>query len=121
MDGQTDLWEVACAVADQQTCLAAAAIADHDQLLRVCRWLGNIGVARGRGGIGADGAVAVALARRPHGLADGCDGRGGRRLGALLPAQVVVVLRGRGSGSHSEVCSGRACGWKWVCSGAQVA
>lgn len=95
----TYLWEVACAVADQQTRLAAAAIADDDQLLRVRGRLGDVGVARGGGGIGADGAVAVALAGGPDGPASRCDGRNGR-LCALLAAQIVVILRGRGRGRH---------------------
>jgi len=38
------LWKVAGAVADQQTCLAASTIAYDDQLLRVRRWLGDVGV-----------------------------------------------------------------------------
>ena len=38
------LWEVAGAVADQQTCLAATAITDNDKLLRELRRLGDVGV-----------------------------------------------------------------------------
>jgi hypothetical protein len=38
------LWEVAGAVADQQTCLSAAAIADDDQLFREARRLGDVRV-----------------------------------------------------------------------------
>ena len=86
------LWEVAGAVADQQTCLAAAAIADDNQLLGVGRGLGDGGVARVGGAVGADCAVAVALTGRPGVAANGCDaGNGG--LCALLTSEVVVVLR----------------------------
>jgi hypothetical protein len=38
------LWKVAGAVADQQTCLSAAAIADDDQLFRKARRLGDVRV-----------------------------------------------------------------------------
>jgi hypothetical protein len=38
------LWKVAGAVADQQTCLAAPAIADDDELLGELRGLGDVGV-----------------------------------------------------------------------------
>ena len=93
----TYLGEVACAIADQQARLAAAAIADDDQLLGVGGRLGDGRVPGGSGGIGADGAIAVPLAGGPLGLADGCGGCGGR-LCALLAAQVVVVLRGRRRG-----------------------
>ena len=42
----THLWEVSLAVADKQTSLATAAVADHDDLLRVGWPLGH-GSARG--------------------------------------------------------------------------
>jgi hypothetical protein len=95
------LWEVAGTVADQKTCLAASAIADDDELLRVRGRLGDGRVSRVGGSIGAHGAIAVAFAGGAHWLADRCDGCI-RRLGALLAAQVVVVLWGRGG--HDAVC-----------------
>lgn len=45
------LWEVAGAVADQQTCLAASTVADNNELLGVGRGLGDGGVARVGGSI----------------------------------------------------------------------
>lgn len=38
----SDLWKIALTVADQQTGLSASAVANYDELLRVCRWLGYI-------------------------------------------------------------------------------
>ncbi len=93
------LWKVACAVADQQARLAAATIADHDQLLRVGGRLGDVGIAGSYRGIGADGAIAISLAGSADRLADGSDGGDGR-LCALLAAQVVVVLCGSLLGRH---------------------
>jgi hypothetical protein len=95
--GRAYLWKVAGAVADEQTCLSAAAVADDDELLGVGGRLSDGRVARVGGAIGADGAVAVALAGRAGMATDGGDGRDGR-LCALLAPQVVVVLRG--SGGH---------------------
>lgn len=100
----TYLGKVAGAVADQQARLAAAAVADHDELLGVGGRLGDGSVVGGGGGIGADGAIAVPLAGGSLGLADGCGGRCGR-LCALLATQVVVVLRGRRSG-HGAAWAG---------------
>lgn len=91
------LWEVARAVADEQASLAAAAVADHDELLRVCGRLGDGGVTGRGGAVGAHGAIAVPFAGSADGLADGGDGRDGS-LCALLAAQVVVVLGGSGLG-----------------------
>jgi hypothetical protein len=108
--GMAYLWEVARAVANQQTCLAAAAVADDDELLRVRRRLSEGGVACVGGAVGADGAIAVALAGCPHWLAHGCDGRVGRRLCALFAAQVVVVLRGCGRHGACVGCAGCAGG-----------
>lgn len=103
---ETDLREVAGAVADQKACLAATAVADDDQLLGIGGRLGDGRVSCGSGGIGADGTVAVALAGGPDGLADGCDGGGGR-LCALLATQVVVVLRRGGRGHGGSRWCGR--------------
>ena len=86
------LWEVARAVANEQTGLSAAAIANDDEFLGVGGGLGDGGVAGVGGAVRANGAVAVALAGRAHGLANGGHGRRGR-LGALLAAEVVVVGR----------------------------
>lgn len=108
----TDLWEVAGAVADQQTCLAAPAVADDDELLRVRGRLGDGCVACVGCVVGADGAVAVAFAGGPDGLAHGCDGRRGS-LCALLAAQVVVVLGRRGLRGHCVGVGG--CVDVWVC------
>lgn len=94
-DIRAHLWEVARAIADQQTCLAAPAVANHDQLFRVCRRLGDGCVACVGGTVGAHGAIAVPFAGGSHWLADGCDGRRVGGLGALLATQIVVVLRRR--------------------------
>ena len=94
-DTRAHLWEVARAVADQQTRLAAPAVANHDQLFRVRRRLGDVCVTCVGGAVGAHGAIAVPFAGGPHWLADGCDGRRVGGLCALLATQVVVVLRRR--------------------------
>jgi hypothetical protein len=100
------LWEVARTVNNQQTRLAAAAIAHDHELLRVLGRLGNIGVPCRRGCVRAHSAIAVPLAGGANGLANGCDGRGGR-LGALFPAQVVVVLCGCRLCRHDgQLCGG---------------
>src|SRR5690349_314025 len=99
------LWEVAGAVADEQTCLATAAVADDNKLLGVGRRLRDGGVVCVRRGIGAHSAVAVALAGSADGFADGGDG-GHWGLDALLAAQIVIVGGGSGLGRHGEALSG---------------
>lgn len=72
---QTHLREIALAVTDQQTGLAAAAIADYDNLLRIGGCLGHVCrcglAAAGRTEAGADGALT--------------------RAGALLASRLLVV------------------------------
>lgn len=79
------LWEVALRVADQQTGLAAAAIADDDELLAVL-WRGRDVGSGARGGV--DGVVAAARAS-PVAVVAGDEG-----LGAVLAMQMVVILDG---------------------------
>lgn len=91
------LWEVALRVADQQTRLSAAAIADDDELLAVL-WRGRDVGSGARGGV--DGVVAAASAP-PVAVVAGDEG-----LGAVLAMQMVVVLDGlhrHGDGGYAIV------------------
>lgn len=63
LDGRAHLGEVALRVADQKTGLATAAITHNDELLRVCWWLGNVGLF-GHSRTAVDGArCSVACSR----------------------------------------------------------
>lgn len=94
---RTHLGEVALAVADQETGLAAAAIADNDQLLGPCWRLGDIGAdgaaAAAGGQVGADSAIAIPMALGAVGATRGGNGGGGQLL-RVLATEVVVVLGG---------------------------